>query len=57
MTFSYVDVQSEEMKKYPAIAKVLGMLRLPITVINDEPQFHGGLSKSMIESAIIERLA
>jgi hypothetical protein len=52
-----VDVQSEEMKKYPAIAKVLGMLRLPITVINDEPQFHGGLSKSMIESAIIERLA
>ena len=55
--FSYVDVQSKEMKKYPSIAKMLGMARLPLIVINDEPRFHGGLSVSSIEDAIGELLA
>ncbi len=54
--FSYVDVQSKEMKKYPGIKKMLGMVRLPLTVINDEPRFHGGLSASSIEDAIGELL-
>jgi len=55
--FSYVDVQGKEMKKYPGIVKILGMARLPLTVINDEPRFHGGLSQDMIEKAIGELLA
>lgn len=55
--YSYVDVQSKEMKKYPAIAKMLGMVRLPLIVINDELRFHGGLSVSSIEDAIGEVLA
>ncbi|HUL38597.1 MAG TPA: hypothetical protein VLW47_13020 [Thermodesulfobacteriota bacterium] len=50
--FSYVDVQSKEMKKYPGIQKMLGMVRLPLTVINDEPRFQGGLSVTSIEDAI-----
>lgn len=54
--FSYVDVQGKEMKKYPSIAKMLGSVRLPLTVINDEPRFHGGLSMDMIEGAIREIL-
>ncbi len=52
--FSYVDVQSDEMKNYPSILKILGMVRLPLTVINDEPRFHGSLSERMIEDAIGE---
>ena len=55
--FSYVDVQSEEMKGYPGILKILGNIRLPLTVLNDEPRFHGGLSMDMIEKAIGELLA
>jgi len=50
--FSYVDVQSKEMKKYPGIKKMLGIVRLPLTVINGEPRFHGGLSVTSIEDAI-----
>ncbi len=55
--FSYVDVQGKEMKKYPGIAKILGAVRLPLTVINNEPRFQGGLSLEMIEEAIGELLA
>jgi hypothetical protein len=54
--FSYVDVQSKEMEKYPGIVKMLGMLRLPITVINNEPRFQGGFALNMIENAIGEIL-
>jgi len=56
VNFSYVDVQSKGMKKYPGIKKIVGMLRLPLTVINDEPRFQGGLSVEMIEEAIGELL-
>ena len=35
--FSYVDVQGKGMKKYPGITKILGAVRLPLTVINNEP--------------------
>jgi len=54
--FSYVDVQGKEMKKYPGIAKMLGTVRLPLTVIDNEPRFQGGLSVEMIENAIGELL-
>jgi len=55
--FSYVDVQGKGMKKYPGIVKILGSVRLPLTVINNEPRFHGGLSMDMIEGAIKELLS
>jgi hypothetical protein len=56
VSFSYVDVQSKEMKKYPGIKKIVGSVRLPLTVINDEPRFQGGLSAETIEGAIGELL-
>ncbi len=55
--FSYVDVQGKDMKKYSGIAKMLGAVRLPLTVINNEPRFQGGLSLEMIQDAIGELLA
>lgn len=55
--FSYVDVKSEEMKKYPEIAAILNRVRLPLTVINGEPRLHGGLSMNRIEKAVSEFLA
>lgn len=56
VNFSYVDVQSKGMKKYPGIRKIVGRVRLPLTVINEEPRFQGGLSLEMIEEAIGELL-
>jgi len=55
--FSYVDVQSEKMKNYPEIAAILNQVRFPLTVINGEPRFHGGLSMNRIEKAVSEFLA
>jgi hypothetical protein len=57
VSFSYVDVQSEEMKNYPEISAILKQVRLPLTVINGEPKLHGGLSLSRIEKAMSEFLA
>jgi len=56
VSFSYVDVQSEEMKNYPEISAILKQVRLPLTVINGEPKLHGGLSLSRIEKAMSEFL-
>jgi len=44
LEFSYVDVESEEMDKYPSVKEILGVYQLPITVVNGEPCFHGWLS-------------
>jgi len=44
LEFKYVDVKSEEMNNYPEVIEILDMYRLPITVINGEPRFHGWLS-------------
>lgn len=57
LKFSYVDVQSEKMKNYPEIAAILNQVRLPLTVINGEPRFHGGLSMNRIEKAVGEFMA
>jgi hypothetical protein len=57
LKFSYVDVQSEKMKNYPEIAAILNRVRLPLTVINGEPRFHGGLSMNRVEKAVSEFLA
>ncbi len=57
LKFSYVDVQSGEMKEYPEVAAILKRIRLPLTVINREPRFHGGLSLIRVEKAVSELLA
>lgn len=54
--FNYVDVKTEKMKEYPEIIKVLPEVRLPLTVINGKPKFHGGFSFDMIAGAISELL-
>ncbi len=57
VSFAYVDVQSEEMKNYPKILAILNRVRLPLTVINDEPRLHGGLSLTRVEQAISQLMA
>ncbi|MDH7578730.1 MAG: hypothetical protein QHH75_13155 [Bacillota bacterium] len=54
--FTYVDVKSEKMQNYPDIATILDKVRLPLTVLNGHPRFHGGLSTVMIENAVAELL-
>lgn len=50
----FVDVTTEEMKEYPKINSILPRVRLPLTVINDEPRFHGGISAEVISDALRE---
>lgn len=52
--YTYVDVESEEMKSYPDITAILNKVRLPLTVLNGEPRFHGGFSVTMIADAVGE---
>lgn len=54
--FNYVDVQSDEMKDYPDIKDMLSRVRLPLTVIDGEPTFHGGLSLNKIAEVINKKL-
>lgn len=54
VSVKFVDVTSEEIKDYPKIASILPRVRLPLTVINDEPRFHGGLSAEVITDAMLE---
>lgn len=49
---SFVDVSTDEMSNYPEIEKILNRVKLPLTVINGEPRFHGGLGVEMIVEAI-----
>ncbi|OPX86800.1 MAG: hypothetical protein A4E53_02832 [Pelotomaculum sp. PtaB.Bin104] len=52
--YSYVDVQSNEMKNYPEIAAIMDRVNLPLIVINGQPRFHGGISNEMISDAVSE---
>lgn len=53
----YVDVQKEGLKDYPIVEQVLRMgYPFPITLINGEPKFAGGIMKSEIKLAIDEIL-
>jgi disulfide oxidoreductase YuzD len=52
LEFRYVNVESEEMDKYPGVKEILGVYRLPITVVNGEPCFHGWLSAKKISEII-----
>ncbi len=55
--FTYVDVQSDEMKNYPSIPPVLSNIRLPLIALNDEPRFYGGISADMVGNAVREILS
>ena len=55
--FSYVDVESDEMKNYPDIAAILSKVNLPLIVIGGKPRFHGGITLSRIEKLVEELLA
>ena len=48
----FVDVSTEAVKDYPKIESILPRVRLPLTVINDEPRFHGGISVEVISDAL-----
>lgn len=48
----FVDVMTPELEKYPEISGLLSRVRLPLTVINGQPKFHGGLSFDMISDTI-----
>lgn len=54
VSFRYVDVFSEEIMDFPAVVKVMNQYRLPLTVLNGEPRFHGGLSLEKISAAVAE---
>ncbi|MFA5384017.1 MAG: hypothetical protein WC364_05040 [Eubacteriales bacterium] len=50
--FMFVDTSSDKIKDYPNIRKILDKVRLPLTVINGQPRFHGGLSPEVINQSI-----
>lgn len=52
--YTYVDVQSNEMKNYPEIAAIMDRVNLPLIVLNGQPRFHGGISNEMISEAVNE---
>ncbi len=54
VSVKFVDVTTDEIKEYPKIASILPRVRLPLTVINNEPRFHGGLSAEVISNALLE---
>ena len=51
---SFIDVSTAEIKNHSEIEKILPQVRLPLTVINGKPRFHGGLGVDMIVDAIKE---
>lgn len=52
----FIDVKTGEIKNYPEVEKILDRVRLPLTVINGQPRFHGGLNQDMIVDAVKEQL-
>jgi hypothetical protein len=52
--YTYVDVQSNEMKNYPEIAEIMDRVRLPLIVLNGQPRYHGGISTGIISEAVSE---
>lgn len=57
LQFTFVDVSTDEIKSYPKVMEILNRVRLPLTVVNGEPRFHGGLAADMISDAIDNTLA
>jgi len=53
---AFIDVKTDKIKNYPEVEKILDRVRLPLTVINGEPRFHGGLDQDLIIDAVKEQL-
>lgn len=51
-SFKFFDIFDPEMKQFPEIQELIPKLRLPITLINNKPSFHGGLDKDTISRAV-----
>ena len=56
VSFRFVDAFSEEVMDFPDVVKVMNQYRFPLTLLNGEPRFHGGLSLEKISGAITELL-
>ncbi|MEG6616137.1 hypothetical protein V6C27_06805 [Peptococcaceae bacterium 1198_IL3148] len=54
VTLSYVDIMNDSLDEYPQVQEIMGRFTPPLTVINGEPRFHGGLSVQMISEYIDE---
>lgn len=54
VTLEYVDIMNDSLENYPQVKEIMGRFNPPLTVINGEPRFHGGLSVQMISEAIDE---
>jgi hypothetical protein len=54
--FRFVDAFSEEVMDFPDVVKVMNQFRFPLTLLNGEPRFHGGLSLEKISDAVAELL-
>jgi len=54
--FRYLDIRSDEMLEYPQIEKMINNIRLPLTVVNGEPKFHGGFPFGMIAETVYRLL-
>ena len=54
VNIKFVDVSTAEVNQYPNITQILDRVRLPLTVINNEPRFHGGISAEVITNTLKE---
>lgn len=53
----FIDVTTKEFDNYPRVKEIMSKVRLPLTVINGTPRFHGGLSLNMITDSVEGLLA
>lgn len=54
VTLGFVDILKDNLDEYPQVKEIMGRFNPPLTVINGEPRFHGGLSVEMISEVIDE---
>lgn len=54
---AFIDVSTDEFNNYPQVKGIIDRVRLPLTVINDTPRFHGGLALNMISDVVAGLLA
>lgn len=50
--YGFIDVDTEEMQKYPEAQAFLERIRLPFVWINGQPSFHGGFSLELMSKAL-----
>lgn len=54
VALKFVDILKDSLDEYPQVKEIMGRFNPPLTVINGEPRFHGGLSVDMISEVIDE---